>query len=193
MKSSKNELLARLSEENNIPKRRLLLLAYLTEKVETNGIVPVLVGGGAVEVYTFGDYQTKDIDLVFQERQLIGLKLEELDFEKKPGMRHWYHAELDIAIEIPDDVLAGEMEKVSKIEINGGKVYVIGLEDLIIDRLNAAVFWRSTSDKEQAFKVLTLHYEEIDFDYLDNRARDEKVEILLAELKEKAKKILQSQ
>ena len=51
------------------------------------------------------------------------------------------HADLDVAIEIPDDVLAGSEEKITQVEIEGLNVYIIGVEDLIIDRGNAYVHW----------------------------------------------------
>ena len=64
-----------------------------------------------------------------------------MGFQKNPGERHWYHEELDIALEIPGDYLAGSIEKLTVVEIGGMECYIIGVEDLIVDRLAAAKFW----------------------------------------------------
>ncbi|MGQ9488908.1 MAG: hypothetical protein ACUVRT_13540 [Armatimonadota bacterium] len=54
------------------------------------------------------------------------------------------HQQWDIAIEIPDTDLAGDPERVVQIDLGEDLVvYCIGIEDLLIDRLNAAVRWRS--------------------------------------------------
>ncbi len=82
--------------------------------------------------------------------------LEEMGFARRFGERHWYHEDLDVAIEIPDEFLAGSMEKVAIVEVNGMETYVIGIEDLVVDRLAAAKFWKSRADAHWAAKLLVL-------------------------------------
>ena len=61
--------------------------------------------------------------------------------------KSWYNDELKLSVEIPDDTLAGSMERIVAVEVGEGlTAYVIGVEDLIIDRLNAYKWWNSLSD-----------------------------------------------
>ena len=156
----------RLKNENDQYRRRLLLIGYLTEKLRPQGVVPIVVGGHAVEIYTFQDYSTQDIDLVVTHRELLGGLLESCEFQRCPGARHWINEELDLAIEIPDNQLAGDMNRLLEVEVDEFSVFVIGVEDLIVDRLNAYVHWCSISDYEQALKVYLIHYDQINQEYL---------------------------
>jgi len=52
------------------------------------GIIPILVGGCAVEFYTLGSYATQDIDVVIPERREFDLALRALGFSKEKGQRH---------------------------------------------------------------------------------------------------------
>ena len=97
---------------------------------QSDGLPYVVVGGNALEFYTLGAYATVDVDLVSARRTEIGNLLESWGFERTG--RHWHHEELDVAIEIPDDVLAGSEDKVIQVEIEDLTVYIIGVEDLIM-------------------------------------------------------------
>ena len=61
------------------------------------------------------------------------------------------------------------------------QVLVIGIEDLAIDRLAAAKFWESRADAQWAAKLLALHMNDIDLEYLKKVAREHHVEDVLAE------------
>lgn len=68
-------------------------------------------------------------------------------------------------------------------------VYLIGLEDLLIDRLYSAKHWKYERDEAQALSLLSFYASKLDWDYLTARAKAELVEDKLAELKEKANDI----
>ncbi|MDO3377755.1 hydrogenase maturation protease [Geoalkalibacter halelectricus] len=153
--------------------RRLYFMGVLGEVLAPAGVRPVIVGGNAVEFYTLGGYATADIDLVVAERAEVDRCLAAMGFTREG--RHWFSEELDLAVEIPGSALAGDPERVTEVEIDGRLVYLIGLEDLIIDRLNALVHWRSARDGEWAEQMLALHFDEVDFDYLRRRAQGEGV------------------
>jgi len=54
-----------------------------------------------------------------------------------------------VVIEVPDRQLAGSMDKVIRLDLGDvGYVFVIGVEDLILDRLRACVYWKSSVDCE---------------------------------------------
>lgn len=166
--------------------RSLFVLGILTGILEKERIRPILVGGGAVEFYTLGNYTTYDLDLVINGREVAAKVLERMGFSRLPGARHWFSEELDLAIEVPDEYLAGSKEKVVEVEVKGLKCYVIGIEDLIIDRVNAYVHRRSESDGEWAVRLMSLHKDEIDWDYLDQRAVEDKLIHALKDLKKRA-------
>lgn len=163
-------------------RRRLYVCALVTEALpHSDGLPYVVVGGNALEFYTLGDYTTADVDLVSARRSEIGNILESWGFNRMG--RHWYHADLDVAIEVPDDVLAGSEEKITQVEIEDLTVHIIGVEDLIIDRVNAYVHWRSIDDGDWAKELMVLYKDEIDWDYLTTAAQTEKILDVLNTLK----------
>lgn len=165
----------------DITERKLWVLAQLTRRTAQWAIRPILVGGTAVALYTAGAYATADVDIVASDRQRVGQILQEMGFQ--PAGRHWVHPQWDVAIEIPDTDLAGDPERVVQIELADGlTVYCIGVEDLLIDRLNAAVHWRSLEDRRWALELLRLHASRMDWQYLHARAECEGVGELLEEL-----------
>lgn len=177
-------------ERENLDKfqKSLKVLGYITYLFEKAGIRPILVGGHAVELYTAGHYTTVDIDLVLSGSETAGEIFKAIGFQKTS--RYWFHERLSIPVEIPDNVLAGSAEKVIRVELDDPfAVYVIGIEDLILDRARAAVYWNSERDREWALIMIGLHVERIDFDYLEEMARKESsvaVLNLLRELRERA-------
>jgi|Deesub1362A_J573_1020465.scaffolds.fasta_scaffold00449_2 hypothetical protein len=169
-------------------KRRMLLLGVLTQELENKGVKPVLVGGNALELYSLGGYATADIDIVCKDSDLIGEVLERLDF-KKEG-RFWINEELEMAVEVPSKILAGSMDRVEIFEIEDFKVYIIGKEDLIVDRLNACVFWRSDEDCRWAKELILLYYDKLDWEYLRRRCKEEGTNEKIEKMKEEVEAML---
>ncbi len=96
-------------------------------------------------------------------------------------------------MEIPGYFLEGSMERVTTVELDGGLVvYVIGIEDLIIDRLNAYKRRSSLNDGQWALAVLIIHYHDIDFAYLKKRAGEDGIQDVLEEIMDKAEKVKNS-
>ncbi len=124
-----------------------------------------------LELYSLGGYATADVDLVCRDSKAVGEFLEKLGFRKEG--RFWISEELDMAIEVPDVTLAGSMDKVEVFEIDGYNVYVIGKEDLIVDRLNACVFWKSKEDCRWVKELILLYYGRIDWEYLKKRCEED--------------------
>jgi predicted nucleotidyltransferase len=145
--------------------------AILTKLLEPYHIRPVIVGGLAVEIYTRSDYTTVDIDLIVSDRQKAGDLLVQLGFTREG--RHWYHEELMVSIEIPGDQLEdADLDKIIELQLKDGlKVYVIGIEDIILDRLRACVHWKSSSDCEWGKRMLLLHSERLDLNYMKQTAK----------------------
>ena len=144
--------------------------AIITGLMKYHGITPVVVGGLAVEIYTRGHYTTLDIDLVTKGRDLTGNILHQLGFTREG--RHWYHPELDVAIEIPDSKLEGADEsKIIRLELPSERyLYVIGIEDIILDRLRDFVHRTSSSDCEWGLRMLKVHFDSLDLKYIREMA-----------------------
>lgn len=148
--------------------------ALLTEAMSQAGLRPIVVGGLAVEIYTQGDYTTRDIDWVLSGRDRAGEILEQLGFSKERGERHWFRERGNLAIEIPDSFLAGREDHITEIELRSGrKIFVIGIEDLIMDRIRSCIHWDSSSDCEWAERLFALHYRDLDLTYLLEQAAEE--------------------
>jgi hypothetical protein len=176
MKSSKNDLA-----------KKIEIMAIVTEALKSINVRPVIVGGQAVEFYTSGGYATMDVDMLCETSiSEINSVLIPLGF-KREG-KYWIleDGDLNIAIEVPSGPLAGDWDKITKVETKQGlNAYFIGIEDIIIDRLNRYKHWREYSDEEWIIGMIILHYEKIDWEYIYKKAEEEKT---LEEIKQMRKK-----
>lgn len=163
--------LQKISSIDNLVDKKIYFMGLLTQEAEKRKVQPIVVGDSAVDFYTEGIYPSYDIDLV-GNRKIIGEILEN-EFNFKPGGRHWINEQIGLSVEIPDSRLAGDKDKVTVIRIEGLKVYVIGIEDLIIDRINAFVHWKSLTDCDQARFMIGYYRNRLDFGYLEKRAKHE--------------------
>src|SRR5687767_7721416 len=83
----------------DFPERHLEIAAILTEALQTVGVHPIVVGGGAVEFYTGGEYATGDLDLIAPEGRELAVIMTALGFEKRG--KSWTHESLKIFVEFP--------------------------------------------------------------------------------------------
>lgn len=164
--------------------RRLAFVGLLSFACEGLGWpAPVVVGGNAVEFYTAGDYATADIDLAGASEP-VALVLGEWGFEREG--RHFYDQELNLVLEVPGGRLAPEqLAHAAAVRIAGVTAYVLGVEDLIVDRLAACVFWKDEESCVWARVMLTGEYD-IDRQYLEERAAAEDVVDMLRELESRS-------
>ena len=86
--------------------------------------------------------------------------------------------EMDVPIEIPSSDLAGSKDRIIKLNTPDGYCYVIGVEDLIIDRLSAAEFWTDARSQEWARYLMSSQFENLDIDYMKLRALEESPKLL---------------
>jgi hypothetical protein len=165
-----------LRKEPNELKRKLLLIGYISSRLSRRGGSVFLVGGQAVETYTAGQYTTGDIDITTTDRKRTEEVLAQMGFVRE-GMV-WLSERLAMAVHIVGSY-PSRTEKARTIEVGPFEVRVVGVEDLIIDRLAAAKFWKSERDAEQASALFRGFMDRLDIDYLRRRAKEEKVEDLL--------------
>ena len=130
---------------------------------------PVVIGGLALSYYSREVYFTADIDLACADRETLNVVLGDLGFTREG--RYWIHRSLDIAVEAPASALSGEDAPRETVELDGGlHCVVLGLEDLIVDRLNACKHWESQDDCEAAELLVVRYRDDLDWDYLERRA-----------------------
>jgi hypothetical protein len=176
--------LARLSSFTDHGSRGLYLMACISDRIK-GPLKPVIVGGFAVEWYTGGGYSTVDLDVAYLRPDRIGSMLESLGFTKVN--RHWVSTRYDLQIEVPSHAVDRVvLDHSLTIEIAGHRAVMIGVEDLIIDRLCGYTHGRSTGDLHWATSLYAAYADRLDGDYLLSRARTERVEEALLEAKRQA-------
>lgn len=166
-------------------KRRATFIAILSREMTLRGErTPVVVGGEAVELYTQGSYTTGDIDIKSPRAATVFI-LKEWGFSKKG--RTWFNRELDIYVDwVGASLEEGEEaeNRVTTIKVAKGlEIRVISIEDLVIDRLNAAKWWGDVDSLMWAKVLLGVKKRsrgKIDRAYLQKRAKEEAVADFLA-------------
>ena len=171
--------ISRVRKEPNELRKKMLLLGYVTSKLEKKKQSIFLVGGQAVETYTAGQFLTGDIDVTTSDSATTQKVLKSLGFEEI-GMI-WLNKPLGIAFHI---VGYFPPERSRTIRVGPYKARIVGVEELILDRLSAAKFWNIPADYEKA-KVLYDNFEkQLDKDYLREIAKKKKVDDLLLRITE---------
>jgi len=138
----------------------------------------VLVGGALVEFYTSGAYVTGDLDIIGDRDAIVPL-LESAGFFKSG--RTWWNTDLELVVDIAGRDLR-RTETVVAVEFEGFTVPTVSLEDLIVDRLLAAKYWKSPTDWEQAVLLLTAHESRVSVGALKQKAAANDVGDSLREL-----------
>lgn len=150
---------------------------------------PIIIGGCALSYYSREVYFTTDIDLAYAEREALSSVLESIGFQEKG--RYWVHEGLKIAIEAPASILPEEEAPLEIVEVGEGlQCTIIGIEDLIIDRLNACKHWKSEIDCEMAELLVNRYYMDLDWPYLQRKSAKPENDIL-SELEEMKRRVQQ--
>lgn len=138
----------------------------------------VVVGGLSLEFWTDSDYMTKDIDIIITENQIMNEVLGLLKFVKVDA-RHWYHEELDLAIEFPTGPYAGNYESVKNFETELGFTFrVNSVEEIFIDRVRSILYF-NTDDVPWLIQ-LAINFE-MDIDYLVSACETSKEKEFIAD------------
>ncbi len=157
--------------------KQLEFSSLLTEYFASKNIQPIIVGGLSVEIYTRDDYHTHDIDFVSEGWDLFNEVLLSLGFDKV--QRVWYHKDFEIAVEVPSSQLEGSKEHVYELTLpSGRKIYVIGVEDIIIHRVEGVSFKnypKEDEDYEWAYRMFYIHKDNIDMHYLIKKANESNI------------------
>lgn len=187
---NKAEIIKKIKNTEAPLKKQLMMAALITNLLEQKGKgAPIVIGGCALSYYTREVYFTADIDFAYADRNALNSVLNEIDFRQEG--RYWINADLKIAVEAPASTLSGEDSPVETVEIEDNfYCKIIGIEDLIIDRLNSCKYWKSEIDCEMVELLIKKYLKELDWTYLEKKAgiADNNVLEELRELRKKAEK-----
>jgi hypothetical protein len=173
--------------------RTVYVMSVMTPKLEEKGVKCVIVGGSAVEFYTRDWYATGDIDLAIDrgKRTEVTKVFEGYGFKSEGRM--WVREDLGLYLEIPGDINDIDLKRITKVNTDVGYAYIIGMEDIILDRLNAAEHWNSEGDKEQAIRIAAIYYDDIDWAYVREKCGEHKVanmlDLVLGDVKDARNKL----
>jgi hypothetical protein len=165
-----NEIIEKIRQTESPLKRQLLMVALITNLLGEKGKeAPVVIGGCALSYYSREVYFTADIDLAYADREALDDVLKDIRFAKKG--RYWINEDLKIAVEVPASVLTNKKSPIEIAELGKGlQCRIIGIEDLLIDRLNACKYWQSEIDCEMVELLLKRYNKELDWVYLEKKA-----------------------
>ena len=184
------QILELIAKTESPLKKQLLMVAFVTRLLEKMGKpAPIVIGGCALSYYSREVYFTADIDLAYADREALDRVLKSIGFRKEG--RYWVHEGLKLAVEAPASTLAGEEAPVEIVELGEGlRCTIIGIEDLIIDRLNACKHWKSETDCEMAELLVSRYVADLDWSYLERKASLPENDSLkeLKEMKRRARK-----
>lgn len=159
----------------------LRLLARISVEMDEAGFrPPVLVGGGAVEVYTRGAVMTGDFDLACGRQDILEAVMQKHGFVRPSGpgvaTRGWVHPDFRLGFEcVADSLLDGLADRtmVQLVDLSpDGEVAVIAPEDIIADRMGQYASGSAPDMLGQARALYAL-CEGLDFDYMQRRIAQE--------------------
>src|SRR2546428_11311861 len=123
--SGTRRLVSQLKKEPKELKKKLLLLGYITNRLERKSESVYLVGGQAVETYTAGQFTTGDIDITTTDRDATEEVLKQIGF-KQQGMV-WLNETVGLAVHIVDSYPT-RTEKIRTVEVGPYRVRIVGVE-----------------------------------------------------------------
>ena len=188
MSMETEEILEIIKNTESPLKRQLLMVALITRLLEEEDkSPPTIIGGCALSYYSREIYFTADIDLAYGDREALDSVLKGIGFDKEG--RYWVQQDLKIAIEVPASSLAGEDSPLEIVEVGEGlQCRIIGIEDLVIDRLNACKHWKSEIDCEMVELLARRYRDDLDWVYLEKKAKSPENDTL-SEIHELKKKV----
>lgn len=190
------EVTEALSGAESKTDRFALFLGFFSEEYfARTGRYPILVGDGAVEIFTQGGYSTGDLDLLC-DLDIAGDILKRWEFSAQGNFRGFFRTSDDLYVEIlgardvnDDPEATGRVEAILLGE--NRQFRIISLEDLIIDRVRACVYWEHAESGIWALVMMKIGMETdepIDLEYIrrklsgadDREALDRFEEFLLS-------------
>lgn len=162
-----------LSRVSDYTEVRLGVASIITRAFEEFGLEPpVVVGGTAVSLYTLGGYGTVDVDLIVRSDFAVNDIMTDLGFARSG--KDYYHPQLNVYVEFPSGEFSGTPERcmIYSVASTTKPLYVIGVEDIILDRIESYVSTHNEDAKEWALRMMAGMYSEIDWSYFHHSAHE---------------------
>ena len=154
-----------------IEERMLAVVGVVKQAAGDPGLRPILSGGLAMWVWTgTSEFATADVDLVMTHSEEFARRLESLGFERQG--KFFVRKDAELFLEFPGSELPEGWATTDVQAANDLVVPVVSPEDILIDRLNAAVHWSELDMAKQAV-VMILSSEALDETRLRDRAQEE--------------------
>lgn len=158
--------------------RPIVLGALLSRLFLERDVDLTIVGGAAVQYYTQAAYLTKDLDAILYgaDREIADQVMSRAGFDRTTSYRHYVHPALETPVEFPTPPLAVAsriIAKVSDVQTEEGLVRIVRIEDIIMDRMTAAVEWKDRASLDQAKLIWIKNKKQIDRKYLIAFAKEE--------------------
>lgn len=159
----------------------LRILAEVSEAMKARGFeAPVLVGGGAVELYSGSAIMTMDFDVVTPRQEEFEQELRARGFTKPDGIGHttmgWVHPTLALGFEVVSRTLFDgqtDRDRIVLLDLGqDGEAAIVSVEDMIADRVGQYASGSAPEMLDQARKLYALHGD-ADLDYMERRIRHE--------------------
>lgn len=146
--------------------RQLSVLSWLTRLSHEYGCAdPVLVGCGAVELYTNASSSTGDHDIITPDKEKMTAILLDLGFQRSSDQRFVYHPGHSILFEFPATELF-RYSRTIRVEHDGIECTVISPEDVILDRLEAFEASGGGTDLVYAYTLFRSFWDILDYERL---------------------------
>lgn len=165
---------SKLQDDSQHARRLVLTTAVLSEAFRRCDCRATLVGGGAIEFYAPGAYETDDIDLVVEglgkasARRVLDPVFAALGFEKLPG-RHW--ARDEVFVEVPGSLLEDPVEET---QVGPYRLRVVVKEAVIVGRIVEYDQTGNLPHAKQAILLLQALGNRIDQPLLEDLLRRER-------------------
>lgn len=178
MQGVDKNIIKKIHDENisNPVNERILIAGLICSLAKEFANELVVVGGSAVEFYTAASYMTKDIDFIAKDDFQISKIMTSLGFSIGEGYT-WFHTDTSVVIEFPKPPLLGDVSRLTEVKTEYGIARIIGVEDIILDRLKGREFWQDNNELPEM--MIYSHYDSIDFAYLRKQAAYELVSDVL--------------
>lgn len=177
------ELLNSLESLDSSYERSIETVAILTDLLDNkHDLQPVVVGELARQYYSSRKYSTNLADLVISDTKIVDELLKGLGFVRKSG--YYEHQVNNVSISIPKHSLGESENNVLSVIVGGGlRVYMMSLNDIILDCIRSASSIGSIHDRKWGIDLLTENANTIDAEYIlshcqNNKEREEFAEWL---------------
>jgi len=147
-----------------------------------------VVGGSAIEIYTEGDYVSRDLDLVVDSRAKVAAVLSRWGFKDEGKL--WSKQAWDLYPDVMEQKPSGSWRLTQIVSTPLGSFRISGVEDLIVRRVRESIAWQHREEAFAQAVLLARHSgkDRVDWDYIDFFATREGWARQLAELRRVARR-----